>query len=75
MLSEVCHMIDLTNCTWFAFVTFAKLSVAEETGRNLPSGHQASMFGGILRSHSIIDEANKSHKSREIERRIQVSRR
>ena len=32
------------------------------------------MFGGILRSHLITDEANKSHKSREIERRIQVSR-
>jgi hypothetical protein len=63
MLSEVRHMIDLTNCILFAFVTFAKLSVAEKTDRDRPFGHQAPMFGGIPRSHSITDEAIKSHKS------------
>ena len=67
MLLEVCHMVDLTNCIWLAFVTFAKLSIAEKTGCDRPFRYQVSMFGGIARSHSITDKASKSHVSRRVE--------
>ena len=64
MLSEVRQMVDLTNCICFAFVTFAKLSVAKKTDHDRPFRRQVSMSGGIARSHSITDEASKSHESR-----------
>jgi hypothetical protein len=66
MLPEVRLMVDLTNCIWLAFVTFAKLSIAEKIDRDRPFRYQVSMFGGIARSHSITDEASKSHASRRV---------
>jgi hypothetical protein len=64
MLHKVRRMINLTNCIWFAFVTFAKLSIAKKTEHNQPFRHQVSVSGRIARSHSITDEASKSHESR-----------
>ena len=64
MLPEVRHMIDLTNCIWFSFVAFAKLSIAKKTEHDRPFRHQVSVFGRVARSHSITDEASKSHESR-----------
>lgn len=67
MLPEVRLMVDLTNRIWLAFVTFAKLSIAEKTDRDRPFRCQVSMSGGIARSHSITDEASKSHVSGRVE--------
>lgn len=74
MLPEVRLMVDLTNCIWLAFMTFAKLSIAEKTDRDRPFRYQVSMSVGIARSHPITDEASKSHVSRRVKMRIQVGR-
>jgi hypothetical protein len=56
-------MVDLANSIFSSFVGFAKVSIAEKTGRYRSFRPTRSTFVGVAPVHAIADEARKNYNS------------